>query len=118
MAALGWRGQYLRYRDFFLNIWSVYRRRKDVMAFLEILFSLSTISIFSLLALRPTLLTIAQLVKDNQAKEASIAKMDDKIKNLGIAQGILSRDAANINLVESAVPTAASKLRRFRSIPP
>jgi Tfp pilus assembly protein PilO len=102
----GWRANYARYKDFFLNVWAVYRRRQDLKVFMELIFSLATISVFAVFALKPTLITITQLIKDNQTKREAIATMDTKIKNLGIAQGLLSSQASQISLIESAVPSA------------
>lgn len=102
----GWRANYARYKDFFLNVWVVYQRRQDLKAFMELIFSLSTISVFAVFALKPTFITIAQLIKDNETKMATIATMDTKIKNLGIAQGLLTSAAGQINLIESAVPNS------------
>ena len=38
--ALGWRKDYLRYRSYFLNIVSVYKQRRDLKAFLELILTL------------------------------------------------------------------------------
>lgn len=102
--ALGWRKSYLRYRTFFLNIYSIYKRRPDVKMFLEIILSLFTISIFATLALRPTVLTITQLLEEIEAKEETIEKMDTKIRNLQTAQNIYNQEQSRIVLLDQAVP--------------
>ena len=61
--ATGWRGQYIRYRGFFLNIVDLYKKRADLRAFLEVILSISTVTIFLLFALKPTMLTIVSFVK-------------------------------------------------------
>ena len=83
----GWRSNYLRYRSFFLNIYNVYKRRPDLKMFMEILLSLGTISFFAAFALRPTALTIVDLLEQIDEKETTIEKMDQKIQNL-----LLSRE--------------------------
>lgn len=101
--ALGWRREYLRYKEFFLNILAVYKRRQDLKMFLEILLSLTTISFFTVFALRPTVLTISQLIKDVRSKSETVAKMDQKIQDLGEAQAVFEAES-RIPLVETSVP--------------
>lgn len=103
--ALGWRKEYLRYQLFFLNIVNLYKQREDLKMFLEILLSLLTISIFGAFALRPTILTITQLIKDIKAKEEIVVKMEEKIKNLEIAQTLLEDESASLPIVHSSVPS-------------
>lgn len=104
--ALGWRRGYLRYKSFFLNVIAVYKRRKDLRMFLEIFLSLATISFFAVFALKPTLLTIAELVKEIRTKEETVAKMDEKIQNLDRAQNVYAQEQANISLLKDAIPSA------------
>ena len=101
----GWRRNYLRYKSFFLNMLTQYRERSDWKAYLEILLSLSTISVFSIFALRPTILTIAELIQQIEEKKQTVAKMDSKIQNLGRAQTLYDRQRPNISLLtESTIP--------------
>lgn len=106
--ALGWRRDYLRYKNYFLNIVTVYKKRKDLKMFLEILLSLSTISFFTIFAIRPTFLTIAELVKKIRTKEETVNKMDTKIQNLDQALVLYTQEQARIALLESAVPSSAA----------
>lgn len=103
-----WRRNYLRYRSYFLNIVGRYKERADVKIYLEILLSLATITIFAIFALRPTLLTIAELIKEIESKEQTIATMDTKIENLSQAQTVYNQQRANVELLNSAVPTGPS----------
>jgi hypothetical protein len=102
--ALGWRKDYLRYRSYFLNIVNVYKQRRDVKAFLELILTLVTISFFALFALKPTLLTIIELLREIEAKEETVEKMDTKIQNLQQAQTLYIQEAARIKLLETAIP--------------
>lgn len=102
--ALGWRKSYLRYRTFFLNIYNIYKRRPDLKMFLEIILSLVTISAFGAFALRPTALTITQLLEEIDAKEETIEKMDTKIRNLQTAQNLYIQEQSRIALLDQAVP--------------
>ena len=102
--ALGWRSGYLRYKDYFLNILLVYKKRPDLKMFLEAGLSLFTIFVFSVFALRPTLLTIATLVREIRTKEETVAKMDEKIANLDAAEVLYSEVEQRINTVKESVP--------------
>src|SRR3972149_11044320 len=97
----GWRNNYLRYKSYFLNVVGSYRERADIRVYLEILLSLVTVSIFSIFALRPTLLTIAHLTREIQSKQQTLKTMEDKIGNLGQAQSLYDRERAKIALLES-----------------
>lgn len=99
-----WRRKYLRYKTYFLDIISQYRTRADVKMYLELLLSLTTISILSVFALKPTLVTIAQLLKEVDSKEEIIEKLDEKIGNLEKAQVVYSQERARISLLETAIP--------------
>lgn len=115
----GWRARYLRYQEVFLNIISVYRRRQDVKMFLEIVLSMGTVAFFSLFALRPTAVTIAQLVRDVGAKEETVRKMDEKIQNLGRAHVAFDSEGSAIDQIEFSVPTSPSPetlVRQFEAL--
>jgi len=102
--ALGWRKEYSRYKGFFLNIVDLYKQKKDLMMFLEILLSLATVSLFSVFAIKPTAITIIDLLKEIKAREETIAKMDTKLTNLKSAQQNYSNEAEKIQLLDTAVP--------------
>ena len=106
--ALGWRVGYLRYKEFFLNILLVTKKRPDVKLFLEATLSLITILVFSIFALRPTLLTIASLVKEIKTKEEIVETMDEKIANLDAAESLYAQEETRINTVKEAVPVGAA----------
>ena len=114
--ALGWRKEYLRYREFFLNISALYRRNQDLRMFLEVLLSLGTISFFAFFALKPTLITIVELYKNIQTKQDLVNKMDTKIQNISAAQAIFDSEAARISLTESSIPDLASPETFVRQI--
>lgn len=102
--ALGWRKEYSRYKEFFLNIIALYRKKQDLRMFLEILLSLTTISFFTIFAIKPTLLTITELYKEIKSKEEIVAKMDLKIQNIAAAQALFAEEPRT-PLAESSVPT-------------
>jgi hypothetical protein len=100
----GWRGNYLRYKSYFLNVVGRYKERADVKAYAEILLSLATISIFAVFALRPTLLTIAGLIKEIDTKRQTLEKMQSKIDNLSSAQTLYDRERPKINILLTSIP--------------
>lgn len=75
--------------------------------FLELILSISTLIVFALFALRPTILTIIELVKQIQAKEELIAVMDGKIENLSRAQSNYFSYQDGIQSLSQAIPTGA-----------
>ncbi len=100
----GWRKNYLRYREYFLDIAAKYKERADLRAYLEIFLSLITVSIFSIFALRPTLLTIASLIKEIETKNQTLEKMQTKIENLSKAQTLFDRERSKINILFTSIP--------------
>lgn len=99
-----WKESYSRYKGFFLNIVELYKKRSEVKIFLELILTVVSLVIFSVFALKPTLVTIIELVKEIQAKEETIGKMDEKIKNLIAAQTNLSRERESLILLDQAMP--------------
>ena len=114
--ALNWKKDYVRYKELFLKLLIVYKKRNDIRMFLEILLSLITITVFSIFALKPTLLTISQLIKDNREKEETINKMEQKIKNIATAQNIYNQNIEKISLIEQAVPNTPTPENLLRQI--
>lgn len=102
--AVSWRQNYLRYRQYFLNTLTVYKKRKDFKMFLEVLLSLTAIAIFGSFALRPTALTIVQLINDTKAKQEVIVQMDQKITDLAVANNLYSQELSRITLLDTAIP--------------
>jgi hypothetical protein len=102
--ALGWRGSYTRYREFFLNISALYKKRADLRAFLEIILSLSTITIFLLFALKPTVLTIIDLLQQIKEKQGTLSTLTQKVGNLQVAGNLLQQNQKFIPDIDAAVP--------------
>jgi len=114
--ALGWRKGYARYKGFFLNIIDFYKQKKDLLMFLEILLSLATIAIFSVFAIKPTAITIIELVKEIKSKEEVVTKMDNKLSDLKKAQANYSKESVRIQLLDTALPTKPAPETFFRQI--
>jgi len=117
--ALGWRKEYIRYKEYFLNVLNIYKQKEDLRMFLEILLSLATVSFFGAFALRPTLVTIAALLTEINSKEEIVAKLDTKIQNLSLATSLMESETARLPLIEDAVPVSASPetfVRQFEGL--
>jgi len=99
-----WRKDYVRYRSLFSHLITNYKSRADMKVYLEVMLSLITISVFTAFALRPTILTIAQLLKDIDAKKAILVQMDAKIENLARAQSVYETERTHISLLDTAIP--------------
>lgn len=104
--ALGWRGQYNRYKDFFLNVANFYKQRTDLRIFLEIILSLSTVIIFLVFALKPTALTIISLLQEIKGKEETIVVLDKKLSDLNRASDVFADNQAAVVDIETAVATS------------
>jgi len=105
--AAGWRSNYLRYKSFFLNVVSHYQKRQDLKMYMELFLSLATVSLLGIFAIRPTLITIAELLKEIESKKQIIATMNEKIQNLNQAQKLYDEERQNIDLLKSAIPKKA-----------
>lgn len=106
--AQGWRKDYSRYKGFFLNILNIYKSKPTLKVYLEIILSLSTIIIFSLFAIKPTVLTIIELNNEIKNKEDIIISLNQKIGNLKQASLVLQNQSPKLNLVNEAIPKSAS----------
>lgn len=105
--ATGWRKDYFRYKELFLNILYVYNSKPNLKIYLELVLSLTTIVIFSLFAIRPTILTIIELNNEIKSKEAVILKLKNKLTNLETASNLLQSNQSSIEMVNQAVPDNA-----------
>lgn len=106
--AISWKNQYSKYKDFFLNVYDSYKKKEESRMFMEILLSLCVTAFFVFLALRPTVLTILDLLKTIEEKERIVSVMDEKIANLDSAKQLYSRNTIAANIAKVAVPDRPS----------
>lgn len=104
--AIGWRNQYTRYREFYLNIVNLYKQKADLRAFLEIILSLTTIIIFALFALKPTALTIIALVREINEKKTTLTALTQKVQDLETAGQVYVQNQDVIPLIAQSIGTA------------
>ena len=93
---------------------SRYKERQDMRVFLEIILSLAAVSVFSIFALKPTLTTIAELIRQIETKKETLARMNQKIQDLSVAQSLYSRETAKIRLLETSIPKSPEPLSLIR----
>lgn len=103
--AVGWRGQYYKYREFSLNLLAIYKQRADVQAFLEIILSLVTLIVFIVFAIKPTALTMISLNKEIGSKESTLSVLNQKISDLQTANSVYAGNAATIPNIDAAIFT-------------
>ena len=84
--------------------------------FTEVILSLTTIIIFLVFALKPTILTIINLVQEIQSKKDTVAQLDQKIAALQRAQSVYSSQSSFISIAESSVPSSAQPEAFVRQI--
>jgi hypothetical protein len=75
---------------------------------MEILLSLVTIGFFAAFALRPTALTVTQLIQEIKTKEETIVQMDKKLSDLVVAQSLFRKEFDRIKLLNQAMPDVPS----------
>jgi len=102
-----WKKNYSRYKGFFLNILSIYNNKPNLKIYLELALSLTTIIIFAVFAIKPTIVTIIELSQEIKNKEEIITKLDQKITTLKLVSNILNSEADELVLVNQAVPSMA-----------
>ncbi len=115
--AADWKGgQYQRY---LLNISALYKQRPDLKAYLELLLSIGAIAMFIVFAIKPTLITIADLLTKINSEQQTSTALDTKLKNLGTALTIFTEQKSNIDVLNTSVPTGpdvASYIRQIEGV--
>lgn len=85
---------------------SLQRLAKDKKArsFASLSMTIFAISFFAVIAIRPTLLTIAKLTREIKEKRKANVELQDKIKTLIAAQDEYVKNSDNIFLLDQALP--------------
>jgi hypothetical protein len=107
---------YTRYKGYFLNIVNLYQQKPDIKKFLELLLSFVAVAVFAFFAIKPTVITIIGLTKEIQAKEDTLAKMDEKIENLKSAQNLYYQNKSLIDILNMAIPNLPAPELAIRQI--
>lgn len=86
-----------------MDIGRLYKIKK-VRVYTEIVFSLLAVSFFLFFAIKPTLLTITELIKTIQDQEVVVNQLQNKINALGAAQSEYNLISNDLYLVDEALP--------------
>lgn len=106
--ATGWKKDYFRYKDFFLNVLNQYKAKPNFKKYLELILSMATIALFAIFAIKPTILTVIDLNKEIKEKEATVVKLKQKIKDLQLGNNILQKESSRLPTILQAIPTKAT----------
>lgn len=101
--ASGWKISYFRYKDLFLNVSALYKKRADLRAFLEIVLSIVAVIVFLMFALKPTALTIISLLGQIKEDNETISTLDQKLSSLQKATDLLTQNQNYLNDIDIAV---------------
>ncbi len=96
---------YQVYRKYLNQIVIMYQQRNDIRLFLETLLTMSAVVFFGLFAVKPTLVTVAELYRGKQAKEQTLATLNGKIDNLVAAEKLYNQYTNEITLLHDAIPS-------------
>lgn len=72
--------------------------------FVELLLTIGAIIVFSVFAIRPTLVTIGGLTTEIGGKEDTVKQMDTKIDAILAAQTVFANESSRLALLDTAVP--------------
>lgn len=103
MADFNWQTGYHRYQRYFTDLSKFYQKKK-VKTYTGIILSLITVIFFLFFAIRPTLTTIAQLIRETKDQKNVATEMEKKINNLSEAQVNYLSIEPELLLVEQALP--------------
>jgi len=101
--AINLKPEYYRYRRYFVDLQSLYKKR-EIVVYTSLTLSLLAVAFFGLFALKPTLTTIASLFKELEEKKKIDQTLQTKIDNLNRAQNNYALVATSIPLVNQALP--------------
>lgn len=115
MTDLTLQNQSHRYNRYFVDLGKIYQTKKGRI-YTGIIFSLITVIFFIIFAIRPTLVTIAQLIKQTKDQKLVVTELEKKINNLAEAQKNYLVVSDDLNLVEEALPSKANPSLLTRQI--
>jgi len=101
---LSFKRDFFRYQKYLL-LTAKLAETKKARVYTGLILTFFTISFFALLALRPTFLTIANLIAEIRQKEEVNRKLSVKIQQLSLAQTAYFQVAPRLYLVDETLPT-------------
>ena len=104
--ATNWKSSYFRYKEVFLNVTELYKKRADLKAFLEIVLSIIAVLVFLVFAIKPTAITIVSLIQQINEEREVITTLDQKIKDLQKASNIVGQYQSILGVIDTAIPSS------------
>ncbi len=98
-----WKNEFYRYHRYFSNIGRI-TKTAQVRSFAWISLSIFVISFFVLTAIRPTLVTIAQLNREIKDKKEASQKLQTKINSIVAAQKEYAQNVDYLGVLDQALP--------------
>lgn len=108
---LDYKNEYLRYKQHYLKKAQTLYQQPITKASISLVLSLLTISFFGFFAIKPTLTTIARLIKEVKEQKVVDQSLQRKINDLTKAQTTYQAVEPNIYLVERALPKDSQIIR-------
>lgn len=103
MPTFNWQTEYHRYRRYFTDLGQFYQTKKG-RTYAGIILSLLTVAFFIFFAIKPTLITIAQLIRQVKDQKTVARELEKKVKALSEAQSNYLLVESNLPLVDQALP--------------
>lgn len=94
---------YRIYKRYYTNVKHLYRRR-DVVVYTGLTLSFLAIAFFGFFALKPTITTIASLMKEIKVKRELDQKLEERLETLRLAQKNYALASESKPLVDEALP--------------
>lgn len=114
--ATGWKKDYFRYKDFFLNIATLYKVKPNLKKYLELIFSIFTIGLFAVFAIKPTVVTIIDLQKQIKEREETVIALNQKVRDLQAANTVLQSERNRLPIILQSVPDRSNPETLVRQI--
>lgn len=98
-----WKNEYYRYSRYFLDLRKIAQTAKT-RSFVWISLTIFTICFFLVVAIQPTLVTIAKLNKEIKDKKEASLQLQKKIDSIVAAQGEFAKNIDNLPFLDEALP--------------
>lgn len=83
---------------------------------MELIFSIVAVIFFAIFAIKPTLQTMSELVKEIEDKKALDEQLDQKIASLNTAQGQYQKFSSQFYLLDEAIPKTALLMQSLKIV--
>ncbi len=113
--AFNYRTEYQRYRQYYTNLKKFYQQPVAKVSFF-VLLSFFTVAFFSVAAIRPTVVTISQLIRDIEDKRKINDALGTKIKALDGIQAAILGVKNDLPLIFEALPEDAALGRLMQEL--